>query len=57
MVLLTPGKESQRDQGSVFRFEAFEQRCDSDKVEDHVEEVEMRQWEQIEPVHYNNSPR
>lgn len=49
--LLTPSEQSQRDQRSVFGLEALEEWSDGEQIEDHVEEVQMHQGKQIEPVH------
>ena len=43
--MLTPGEESQGDECAEFGLEALEEGCDSDEVDDHVEEVEMGQGE------------
>jgi hypothetical protein len=50
--LLTPCEQRQCDQCTKLRFEALEKGGQGDDVEDHVEEVEMHDWEQIESVHY-----
>lgn len=49
--MLTPCEQRQCDQCTEFGLEALDERCYGDQVEDHVEEVEMHEWEQIEPVH------
>ena len=38
----------------MFGFEALEERCYGEEVEDHVDEVEMHHREEIESVHYRN---
>ena len=49
---LTPSEQCQSDQCTEFGFEALEEWCKGDEVEDHVEEVEMRDGEQVQSVHY-----
>ena len=49
--MLTPSEQRQCDQCTIFGFEALEEGRYCGEVEDHVEEVEMHQREQIEPVH------
>lgn len=52
LVFLTPSEQCQGNQCTEFRFEALEEWCKGDDVEDHVEEVEMRNRKQVQSVHY-----
>jgi hypothetical protein len=51
VVFLTSCEEGQGDDCPEFGFEALEEWCDREDVEDHVDEVEVRQREEIETVH------
>jgi hypothetical protein len=49
---LTTGEEGQRDQCSVFGFEALDKWRYGEEVEDHMDKVPMQDRKQVEPVHY-----